>query len=98
MTLEDAMNAVNMRGGQPLMPDDFESEVQRWMQHKGTPPFVSSPAWEEAQRRKMAGIANPFIKLFLRNIQNQQQQSQQMTLRDYSQNPYAVGGANPFRY
>ncbi len=34
------------------LPDDFEAEVKKWRQHVGTPPFVSSPAWEEAQRRK----------------------------------------------
>ncbi len=38
---------------------EYEAEVQRWMAHRGTPPIVSSPAWEEAQRRKMGGSGNP---------------------------------------
>lgn len=40
--------------------NDFEEQVQMYMRWPGNPPFVSSPAWEEAQRRKsMGGMGNP---------------------------------------
>jgi hypothetical protein len=54
-------------GGGAAGSKEFESEVERWMNHNGTPPLVSTPAWEEAQRRKDQAL---FSKLS-EGVQNQ---------------------------
>jgi hypothetical protein len=47
-----------------LFPEeDFEAEVQRWRNHRGTPPFVPTPAYQEAQRRQNGDLLQNLLRI-----------------------------------
>jgi hypothetical protein len=67
---------------------DPEAEIQMWMRHRGTPPFASSPAWEEAQRRLrmgQGGAVNP-LQAIIQQLTQIGQQRRQPRLIDFSGN------------
>lgn len=73
-----------------IQPDDREARIQQWMRHRGTPPIVASPEWEEAQRRlRMGGQGNP-VAMVIQQLLQLANQRRQPTLRDYT------GGINPY--
>jgi len=76
--------------------EDREAEIRRWMQHRGTPPIVASPEWNEAQRRLAMGGGNP-LAMLVQQLTQMAGQRRRPTLRDYSGdgiNPY-VRQRNP---
>lgn len=61
-----------------------EAAIQQWMRHRGTPPIVSSPEWEEAQRRlrTQRGGGNP-LQMLIQGLMQLSSNGRQPTLSDY---------------